>query len=287
QQHHLPPAPPLPPQPPQLVDSQVAQPPPPSLRPQPQPQPQPRQSAKRPANPATAAAPPIAKPTASRPKSAKPSQSNKQQQAVQASSLDPSTSSTKSSKNSTPQSVPLPKPKPLPSNGYERRRRLLADIKIIAADLLQILCYTKFDKYKTARPNRLRVKDINDAFKELGKVVDLHSELDSGSQQPPLTKLAVLQQAVSIIASLEQQTFDVNQSAELQPNKSEIVKQNIAFYRIRVRDINGAFKELGRMTMMHLKCEKPQTKLCVLQQAVTVITALEQQVRGLPARDSL
>uniref|UniRef100_A0A1I8IPN2 BHLH domain-containing protein n=1 Tax=Macrostomum lignano TaxID=282301 RepID=A0A1I8IPN2_9PLAT len=38
-------------------------------------------------------------------------------------------------------------------------------------------------------------------------------------------------------------------------------------------------EELGRMTMMHLKTEKPQTKLGVLQQAVTVITALEQQVR--------
>jgi Helix-loop-helix DNA-binding domain len=49
---------------------------------------------------------------------------------------------------------------------------------------------------------------------------------------------------------------------------------------VRVRDINDAFKELGRMIAMHERNDKPQTKLTILQQAVTLITDLEQQVRG-------
>ncbi|XP_019964818.2 transcription factor 3a isoform X1 [Paralichthys olivaceus] len=49
--------------------------------------------------------------------------------------------------------------------------------------------------------------------------------------------------------------------------------------RLRVRDINEAFKELGRMCQLHLSYEKQQTKLIVLQQAVNVIVNLEQQVR--------
>ena len=50
--------------------------------------------------------------------------------------------------------------------------------------------------------------------------------------------------------------------------------------RLRVRDINEAFKELGHMVAIHLANGQPLTKLMVLQQAVTVITTLEQQVRG-------
>lgn len=54
-----------------------------------------------------------------------------------------------------------------------------------------------------------------------------------------------------------------------------------------MRDINDAFKELDRMVALHMSHEKPQTKLGVLQQAVTLITTLEQQVRGTgTARDA-
>jgi transcription factor 4/12 len=49
--------------------------------------------------------------------------------------------------------------------------------------------------------------------------------------------------------------------------------------RIRIRDINEALKELGRMCMAHLKTDKPQTKLGLLNMAVEVIMTLEQQVR--------
>lgn len=61
----------------------------------------------------------------------------------------------------------------------------------------------------------------------------------------------------------------------------EKIKLTLANYsRIRIRDINEALKELGRMCMTHLKSDKPQTKLGILNMAVEVIMTLEQQVRG-------
>lgn len=62
-------------------------------------------------------------------------------------------------------------------------------------------------------------------------------------------------------------------------NKLIIIQ--IFFFRIRIRDINEALKELGRMCMTHLKTDKPQTKLGILNMAVEVIMSLEQQVRGI------
>ena len=49
--------------------------------------------------------------------------------------------------------------------------------------------------------------------------------------------------------------------------------------RVRVKDINEALKELGRICNTHLKSDKPMTKLGVLNHAVDVIMGLEQQVR--------
>uniref|UniRef100_A0A4W4H0S5 BHLH domain-containing protein n=1 Tax=Electrophorus electricus TaxID=8005 RepID=A0A4W4H0S5_ELEEL len=76
----------------------------------------------------------------------------------------------------------------------------------------------------------------------------------------------------------------VHDDEELSPEqKAERERErrmaNNARERLRVRDINEAFKELGRMVQLHLKSDKPQTKLLILHQAVAVILRLEQQVR--------
>jgi len=49
--------------------------------------------------------------------------------------------------------------------------------------------------------------------------------------------------------------------------------------RVRIRDINDALKELGRICSSHQKSDKPMTKLGILNNAVDIIMALEKQVR--------
>jgi transcription factor E2-alpha len=47
-----------------------------------------------------------------------------------------------------------------------------------------------------------------------------------------------------------------------------------------VRDINEAFVELGHLCSIHMDSQKPLTKLGIIQEAVNVISYLEQRVRG-------
>uniref|UniRef100_A0A4W5MK19 Transcription factor E2-alpha n=1 Tax=Hucho hucho TaxID=62062 RepID=A0A4W5MK19_9TELE len=72
---------------------------------------------------------------------------------------------------------------------------------------------------------------------------------------------------------------DLPPEVKVEREKERRVANN-ARERLRVRDINEGFKELGRMCQLHLTNEKPQTKLLILHQAVNVILNLEQQVRG-------
>lgn len=76
--------------------------------------------------------------------------------------------------------------------------------------------------------------------------------------------------------SIEDEDLNPEQKAE---RERERRMANNSRERLRVRDINEAFKELGHMVQVHLKSEKPQTKLLILHQAVAVILNLEQQVR--------
>ncbi|KAM8838189.1 transcription factor 3a isoform X1 [Synchiropus splendidus] len=81
-------------------------------------------------------------------------------------------------------------------------------------------------------------------------------------------------------SSLNDEDDDEDLPVEVKAGREKVRRMaNNARERLRVRDINEAFKELGRMCQLHLSYEKPQTKLGVLQQAVNVILNLEQQVR--------
>ncbi|XP_049888445.1 transcription factor 3a isoform X3 [Epinephelus moara] len=83
----------------------------------------------------------------------------------------------------------------------------------------------------------------------------------------------------SITDSVVSVTDENLTAEEKEQRERERRHANNARERVRVRDINEAFRELGRMCQVHLQSDKAQTKLIILQQAVQVIMGLEKQVR--------
>lgn len=95
----------------------------------------------------------------------------------------------------------------------------------------------------------------------------------------PLLRLPSLLSVLFIGRRSNNDDEDLSPEQKMERERERRMANN-ARERLRVRDINEAFKELGRMVQLHLKSDKPQTKLLILHQAVAVILSLEQQVRG-------
>jgi transcription factor 4/12 len=119
--------------------------------------------------------------------------------------------------------------------------------------------------------------------KQNAKAKNSANKPSNKNSTPPLLTTSQSQQHLLAAppSSLENSPIDESETPEeREMREKERRAANNARERLRVRDINEAFKELGKMCGIHLKSDKPQTKLSILQQAVNVITSLEQQVKG-------
>ncbi|XP_061299644.1 transcription factor 4 [Pezoporus flaviventris] len=135
------------------------------------------------------------------------------------------------------------------------------------------------DPYR-ALPGGLQAPSVSSASSELKS--DEEGDENARDSQP--LEERKLDDDKKELKALPRSRSSTNDDEDLTPEqKAEREKErrmaNNARERLRVRDINEAFKELGRMVQLHLKSDKPQTKLLILHQAVAVILSLEQQVR--------
>uniref|UniRef100_A0A8C9DUQ0 Transcription factor 4 n=1 Tax=Prolemur simus TaxID=1328070 RepID=A0A8C9DUQ0_PROSS len=101
---------------------------------------------------------------------------------------------------------------------------------------------------------------------------------DLNPPQDPYREALAENQESNLVPKCNNDDEDLTPEQKAEREKERRMANN-ARERLRVRDINEAFKELGRMVQLHLKSDKPQTKLLILHQAVAVILSLEQQVR--------
>ncbi|KAM9349193.1 transcription factor E2-alpha-like [Symphorus nematophorus] len=105
----------------------------------------------------------------------------------------------------------------------------------------------------------------------------LGTSLDDGDDDEDLpVEIKAEREKVRSVVSVTDENLTAE---EKEQRERERRLANNARERVRVRDINEAFRELGRMCQVHLQSDKAQTKLIILQQAVQVILGLEKQVR--------
>ncbi|XP_018570680.1 protein daughterless isoform X1 [Anoplophora glabripennis] len=133
------------------------------------------------------------------------------------------------------------------------------------------------DPVKVERPtyNTKKRKEPPDSDTKPSSSVE--SIVQPNSTSGPPTKTSKRSRRYSFSSNADEDEIDDPSNKAVR--EKERRQANNVRERIRIRDINEALKELGRMCMAHLKTDKPQTKLGILNMAVEVIMTLEQQVR--------